>query len=219
MLKLKKTTWLLLIAAAVIIVLLVVLVINRNTFAPPVEMQVLYEDNPAHWFKDMKLIWNDTAYYETHIDHAKRGREIGYATDEYSTWHIYELKGYNRDYLYAVESEDVWRIFSSIPPEKPFRQYILENATDKQRFERLLSVTLNNDGTAQLATPGISSYAIIGPCYYVFEDGELLIYQQRNNIMARFTVIDDNTVIFKDASVPLYADNNALYVSAGTAAE
>ena len=220
MLKLKKPSWIIIIALAVLAALLcVVLALNQALNAPLAEMKMVYEENPAHWFKDVKLMWEDSEYFQTHVSNAKRGREIGFATDEYSTWRIYEMKGYDHDYLYAAESEDVWRVFSSIPPEEPFRQYILKNATEKQRFERLLSVTLNKDGTVQLAIPPISSYAMLGTFYYALEDGELLIYQQRENTIVRFEVVDDNTLVFKEASVPLHADRDALYISTDAVSE
>ncbi|MCL2815710.1 MAG: hypothetical protein FWD23_14025 [Oscillospiraceae bacterium] len=179
-----------------------------------IEMQMVYDENPAHWYKDMKLIWGDTAYYVTNVKNPKPGKQIGYAADEYDGWHIYELKGHGRKYLYAVEknNEDCWRVMSVYPPEQPWRQYILENATDREKFERMMSVTLYKDGTAELATPPISSYAMFGTYYYAFENDELLIFQKRENITAHFTVLDDNTLVFVFASVPLYADKEARYV-------
>ena len=197
---------------AVIFCLLLASCGAKNNADPLIEMRMAYEENPAFFFKDMKLIWDDTVYYIANINNAKPGKEIGYATDELSTWRIYELKGYGHDYLYAVENEDVWRVMSSHKPEEPFRQYILENATDKQKAERMLSVTLYKDGTARLATPPISSYAMIGIYYYAFEDGELLIFGEKENVTARFTVLDDNTLVFVSAEVPLFADSGARYV-------
>ena len=177
-----------------------------------IEMQMVYEDNPAFFFKDMKLVWDDTEYFVTHVDDANPGKEIGYATDEFSRWRIFELKGYGSDYLYAVESEDVWRVMSVYPPEEPWRQYILENATEHDRALKMMSVTLLEDGTARLSTPPISSYAMVGTYYYAFENEELLIFQERENITARFTVLSDNTLVFVSSSVPLFADSGARYV-------
>ena len=189
--------------------------LNRIVNAPLIEMKMVYEDNPAFWLKDMKLIWDDDAYYVTHIGNTGRGREIGYAADELSTWRIYELKGYGRDYLLAVESEDVWRVMSIYPPESPWRQYILENATDRQKFERMLSVTLYHDGTARLATPPISSFALVFPCFYTFADNELLIHYESGEEIARFDIDDDGALVFNSATVPLFADAGARYVAAG----
>ena len=93
-----------------------------------------------------------------------------------------------------------------------WRQYVLENTTDRERMERMLSITLYNDDRANLATPPISSYAMVGNYYYAFVNDELLIFQDRENITARFTVFDDNTLIFISATVPLFADNGARYV-------
>ena len=76
----------------------------------------------------------------------------------------------------------------------------------------MMSVTLYKDGTAGLATPAISSYAMVGTYYYSFENDELLIFQDRENTTARFTVLDDNTLIFVSASVLLFATEGARYV-------
>ncbi len=210
----KKPSRVIIVAAvALAAVLSVGFAVNRIVNTPPFEMKMVYEENPAFFLKDMKLIWDDAIYHVTPMNNTGRGKEIGYATDEYSTWRIYELNGYDRDYLLAVESEDVWRVMSIHPPEAPSQQYILENATEKQRAERMLSVTLFNDGTARLAIPPISSYALLSPYYYTFADSELLIYYESDNIIAKFMVIDDNTLIFKEASVPLFADEGARYLS------
>lgn len=185
---------------------------TENNTVSLIEMQMVYDDNPAFFFNDMKLIWDNTEYFVTHVNNAKPGREIGHATDKFSTWRIYELKGYGRDYLYAVESEDVWRVMSVHPPEQTWRQYILENATNRDRVAKMLSVTLYQDSTARLATPPISSYAMVGTYYYTFKNDELLIFQEKEKVTARFTVLDDNTLIFNSATVPLFADAGARYV-------
>jgi hypothetical protein len=178
------------------------------------QMSMVYEDNPAFFFKDMKLIWGDTIYYFSPVINAERGKKLGYATDEYSGWDIYELKGHTTDYVIAVEagSEDVWRVMSVNPPEKPYRQYILENAGSEERFTQLLSVTLYEDGTARLATPPISSFALGGECYYVFDDEELTVFQNEEDPLAVFAISDEKTIIFKSATVPLFAKSNAKYV-------
>lgn len=210
----KKLSRVIIVAAMALVAgLSIGIAVNLIVNAPLIEMKMVYEENPAFVLKDMKLIWDDTVYYVTPMNHTEQGKEIGYATDEYSTWHIYELKGYDRDYLLAVESEEVWRVMSVYPPEVPWRQYILENATEKQRMERMLSVTLYNDGTARLATPLISSYALLSPYYYTLTDDELLIHYESDNIIAKFTVIDENTLVFNKAFVPLFADKGARYIS------
>jgi hypothetical protein len=76
------------------------------------EMRMIYEENPAYFLPDMKLHWGDSVYYATSMHNNGRGAFIGYAADRYSTWQIYELNGYSRDYVLAVESEDVWRVMS-----------------------------------------------------------------------------------------------------------
>ncbi len=54
------------------------------------------------------------------------------------------------------------------------RTYFLENATDKQRMERLSAVMLFADGSARLGTPFISSY-MMPECTYTLTNSELLI--------------------------------------------
>ena len=102
---------------------------------------------------------------------------------------------------------------SVYPPAEPYRQYILENATERQKLMSMLSVTLYNDGTARLSIPPISSYFFGNECFYTFTDDELVIYQDNENIIARFTVVDDHTLTFKESSVLLYAETDARYVS------
>ena len=179
-----------------------------------IEMQIVYEENPAAFFPDMKLVWDGTVYHMTPMASAARGRQIGIATDEFGIWRIYELRGHGRDYLLAVESEDVWRVMSLNPPVQPWGQFILENATDEQRLTRLLSVTLYDDGTAMLAIPPISSFALFLPVYYAFEGGELLFYHERDSVFARFAVIDEHTIEFISSTAVLFADDGARYVAA-----
>ena len=90
--------------------------------------------------------------------------------------------------------------------------YSLENPTEQQKFERLLSVTLYENGAALLKTPPISSYAL-PPCTYSVADGELLIHTAGENgdVIARFTIAD-NALVFQSATVPLFADSGARYV-------
>ena len=179
-----------------------------------VEMQMVYEENPAFYFKEMKLLWDGTVYYVVPMQqNSRRGKEIGYAKDEFSTWRIFELMGYGIDYLLAVESDDVWRVMSSHAPKAPMRQYILEDAPE-QKFLKTRSFTLYEDGTAVIAESPVSSYAFVGPHYYVFADGELLIKQADGSTIIVFDVADENTIVFKEAFVPLRADKGARYVAA-----
>ena len=103
--------------------------------------------------------------------------------------------------------------------------YSLENSTERQKLEHLSSVTLYSDGTALLLTPPISSYAL-PKCTYAFAGDELLIYAsieteesenafgvKNGEIIARFTVANDNTLVFQSASVPVFAEKGARYVS------
>jgi len=76
-----------------------------------------------------------------------------------------------------------------------------------------------------LGIPPISSY-LLPDCTYAFSDGELLIYAsikvdkaekafglKNGEEIARFAVVDDNTLVFQSATVPLFADKGARYVS------
>jgi len=214
----KKPSRSIIITAIVLVVVLsAVFALYRIINAPLIEMQMVYVDNPAYWFKEMRLEWGDTTYYVSHVSNARLGREIGYATDEFSGWRIYEIRGHERDYLYAIENgnEDARRVMSIYPPEQPWRQYVLENATDRQKMERMMSVTLFDDGTAQLSTPPISSLAMVGPYYYSFTDGELLINDGNYMETARFEVVDEYTIIFRSATIHLYAEEGAWYVRQG----
>jgi len=228
-LKFKKPSRVMIIASLILVAVLGVSLAANRIFNPPlIEMEIIRVDNPASFFKEMRLIWDDAVYHVVPMDNPQRGKQIGYARDENSTWRIYELKGYPHDYLLAVESKNVQRVMSIHPPEKPLKQYILENATEKDKGLRLLSVSLYKDGTARLATPPISSY-MLPDCTYTFTDGELLILAvieseweegffgvKNGEVIARFTVVDDHTLAFKWAGVPLFADEGARYVSLQT---
>jgi len=104
--------------------------------------------------------------------------------------------------------------------------YHLENMTERQKLERLSSISLYSDGTARLATPPISSY-MLPNCTYDFADGELLIYAsietkefesafgvKHGDLIARFTVAADGALVFESATVLLFADKGARYASA-----
>jgi len=107
---------------------------------------------------------------------------------------------------------------------EPPRAFLLENATERQKFERLTSVTLYADGKAILTTPVISSY-ILPDCVYAYIDTELLIYAdiettfdedfygvKNGDVIARFKCPDDDTIVFVSSAVPLFADEGARYV-------
>ena len=102
------------------------------------------------------------------------------------------------------------------------RTFFLEDATEQQSFERLLSITLYPDGKAELATPPISSF-MLPDCTYSVENDELLIQAviypkieemyglKDGEIVARFSIINKNTLIFAESFVPLFADVGARY--------
>ena len=223
----RKLLWIIIsIFIALSIAIGVWIIIDMTSNESLIEMQIVYVDNPAFYLKDMKLIWDDTVYHVTHIENARPGKEIGYAPDEYSNWRIYELRGYGREYLYATENDDVWRVMSKYPPEQPYRQYILDNATDNDRLTKLLSISLYENDIALLATPLISSYRLPA-CTYLFKDDELLILAsieteelenmlgiKNGDIIASFKVVDNNRIIFINSTVPVFADEGAQYYSA-----
>jgi len=103
------------------------------------------------------------------------------------------------------------------------RVFVLENMTDRERLERMTSVTLYADGTATLANALISSFMLPGAPYTTFtvEDNALSIFQNipgsvrdesNDDAVARFAIIDNDTLEFLYASLPLFADAGARYV-------
>ena len=96
-------------------------------------------------------------------------------------------------------------------PEQPSITYTLENATYQDRYMHLSAVMLNPNGTALLSTPMISSYALFSPYYYNITDETLLIYYDMHDLIARFTIIDEDTIELTDSYVPLFADTGARY--------
>ena len=71
----------------------------------------------------------------------------------------------------------------------------------------------------------ISSF-LLPNCTYAFADGELLIYAsimteelenafsvKNGQVIAKFTVADDNTLVFQSATVPVFADEGVRYTS------
>lgn len=102
--------------------------------------------------------------------------------------------------------------------------YSLENPSEKQKFERLLSITLYENGDATLRTPPISSY-LLPKCTYSVEDDELLIHAaiedrleksffgvKNKEVIARFKITGDETLMFQSATVPLFAGFGAKYI-------
>jgi len=178
-----------------------------------IEMKIIYEDNPAYFFQDMKLIWGDKVYYAIPVSNDRQGRQIGFADDEFSRWSIFEIRGVSHDYLLAVESEDVWRVMSIHPPQEPLQRYILENATDEDRLLRTLSVSLYADGRAGIAESPLSSYGFFEQLYFTVDDGDLLIHNSDKSIMIIFHVDPDGVLVFQSSTVPLRAEVGARYVA------
>lgn len=103
---------------------------------------------------------------------------------------------------------------STSVPSTPYKAYYLENATEREKMEQMRSITLYDNGSAELAIPPISSLFIADPLYYSFVDNKLQIYvnAKNDNIIATFEVIDDNTLLFLSSTVPLFADSGKQYV-------
>ena len=111
---------------------------------------------------------------------------------------VFVLNGMNKPSLIAHE-------------ESP-KTYHLENATDIDKFERMITVTLHSDGTAELPQPLISSFLLMS-CKYSIVNGELIIYTgDSKESVAVFSVEDNNTLVFKSTTVPLFADIGARYI-------
>jgi hypothetical protein len=109
------------------------------------------------------------------------------------------------------------------PTIKTIQIFHLENATDHDIHTKLSAITLHIDGSAEFATPSISSYHL-PECRYSYLDGELLIHaviypktRERYNledgeIIARFSVVDENTLSFISATVPLFVETDMQFV-------
>ncbi|MCL2364100.1 MAG: M56 family metallopeptidase [Defluviitaleaceae bacterium] len=182
-----------------------------------IEMEVLYVETLATFLPLIQLRWGDVVYHDISRywqGHFNRGDEIGFALCEFSRWRVYELVGHGQEYLLIFEGDDD-DVFRLMHPHLPavLGRFVLENATDMERFTRMLSVTLYADGTAALDIPPISSFAIRHPLFFTFADNELLIHDDNHNVMARFEVIDDSTLILGDRYSSLFADIGARYVS------
>ena len=92
------------------------------------------------------------------------------------------------------------------------KTYYLESADERDKFDRVASVTLYYDGRADVPQPMISSFSF-APCKYSLVGGELLIYTEgASEAIAVFTIEDDNTLVFKSKTVPIFADIGARYV-------
>ena len=101
---------------------------------------------------------------------------------------------------------------SFISREDSPKTYLLENATDNDIFERMISITLYSNGTAELPQPVISSY-MLSDCKYDVVNGELIIYTSSiDEPLAIFTIEDNNMLIFKSTTVPIRADIGARYI-------
>ncbi len=102
--------------------------------------------------------------------------------------------------------------------------YYLKSSDDTEKLVHLSFVTLNSNNSAALGQAPISSY-MLPPCTYSVKGDEIRIhaviktewdeefYNLKNeDIIARFTINDQETLIFTSGNVPLFADSGAKYV-------
>jgi len=93
------------------------------------------------------------------------------------------------------------------------KTYQLENATDEDKFMKMTSVVLYEDGTAGLPQPPISSFFLPMGSKYSIVDGELLVYMEdEKEPIAVFTVEDSRTLVFKSSTVSLFTEECARFV-------
>jgi hypothetical protein len=201
-------------------------------YLPQEHIRSMIRDNPAGY----QIILNPSFdYYMPSVFYNRHGLTYSEAwTIALDIYPLYAIEGdayrlmireaLKLDYpLYAIEgndgymglSSDVIRLFYVLTPEFELpRTFYLEGDEDL-RFTRLSSITLHHEGRARLATPPISSYAIVNPVTYTFAEGELWLYyeNQFDNPIARFEIVDEYTLVFIEATVPLFADAGARYVA------
>jgi hypothetical protein len=110
-----------------------------------------------------------------------------------------------------------WKAGAPPPPQtaQGDRMFVLEHATPREKGKRMSYVLLRADGTAVLGTPVISG-TILGDCTWAAEEDELLVYaamEAETEAIARFTAADGGkTLVFREASVALFATQGARYV-------
>jgi hypothetical protein len=105
-----------------------------------------------------------------------------------------------------------------------YQTYGLENATERQIAERMVIFSLYKNGTMSFAMPPISSY-IPPHCTYSIEGDEMVFRAiiktehekgffglEDGDIVARFLIEDENTLVFMSAEVALFAEQNGRYV-------
>jgi hypothetical protein len=106
-----------------------------------------------------------------------------------------------------------------------WKSFALENTTDQQRAERMTQFTLYTNGTMSFAPALISSY-IPPRCTYSIEGGEMVFRAiietewdmnffgvKNGDVVARFSVEDENTLTFLSAEISLFAEPNGRYVA------
>ena len=104
------------------------------------------------------------------------------------------------------------------------QSYGLENATEQQFAERMTHFSLYKNGTMSFAIPPISSY-IPPHCTYSVEGDEMVFRAiiktehekgffglENGDVVARFLIEDENTLIFLSAEVALFAEPNGRYI-------
>ena len=127
------------------------------------------------------------------------------------------------------ESNLIW----SGTPESPYlvawKTYALENATEEQRVGRMMYISLYTNGTMSFAPALAISSAPPPRCTYSIEGDEMVFRaiikteRDRNfhkledgDVVARFTILDENTLVFHSAEITLNAEPNGRYVAVYT---
>lgn len=123
--------------------------------------------------------------------------------DVYPSYHSEGMSGYT-----SLGSDTVRLYYVAEAP----RVFVLENPND-EFYWTLSSITLYADGRAEFNMPVISSYTLVDtPLFYSFTDDVLEIQYEDGSMVARFRVIDENTLTYWESNVPIYADYGARYV-------
>jgi len=106
-----------------------------------------------------------------------------------------------------------------------WRTFELENATERQKAERMTQFLLHSDGKATILQPPISSY-VTPLCTYSVEGDETVFRAiitgdhdrgffglEDGDVVARFTIIDEDTLVFRSSEVVLFAEPDGRYVA------
>ena len=130
----------------------------------------------------------------------------------------YQRLRYEGNLVWSGSLEDSYQI--------AWKTYALENATEQQRAERMMYISLYTNGTMSFAPAMVSSTVPPPQCTYAIEGNEMVFRAiiktardrdfhklEDGDIVARFTIIDDDTLMFHSSEILLYAEPNGRYVA------